>query len=203
LTGSPDDDDLRLARRVAEDDDDEAFEALVARHADRLYGLLHRFVGDAEQAMNLSQETFFKAYKGLKTFSGDSSFFTWLYRIARNVVVSAARYDAARPKVTASLDLSADESSDGPRPTPRADDSGPVERALALERRALVARAVSALPHDFREVVVLRDFEDRSYEEIAELLGLAVGTVKSRLHRARAALADLLRPYFADLKSAT
>lgn len=152
--------------------------------------------------MNLVQETFFKAFRGLKTFSGDAAFFTWLYRIAKNVVTSSARYDAARPKIAASLDDSAVEG--GPTRGAALVSGGPdpAEAALTEERRTLVVRAVAALPSDFREVVVLRDFEDRSYEEIADLLGLAVGTVKSRLHRGRAALAEILRPVFAEARAA-
>jgi RNA polymerase sigma-70 factor, ECF subfamily len=202
VTGYGPEDDRRLVRRVVEDGELAAFDALVARHADRVYGLIHRHVADVDQAMNLAQETFFNAYRGLRGFSGECAFFTWLYRIARNVMTSAARYEAARPKIAASLDAPLGDG-DGTRGDALpASDGDPVERALREERRGLVAKAVVALPEDFREVVVLRDFEDRSYEEIAELLGVAVGTVKSRLHRARAALASALKPVFAEPRAA-
>lgn len=152
--------------------------------------------------MNLAQETFFKAYRGLAGFSGQCAFFTWLFRIARNVMTSAARYDAARPKIAASLDVPAPGATAPRGETLAASDGDPVERALRDERRSLVLKAVAELPPDFREVVVLRDFEDRPYEEIAELLDVAVGTVKSRIHRARAALAEALRPAFAEARAA-
>ncbi|HYC76326.1 MAG TPA: sigma-70 family RNA polymerase sigma factor [Planctomycetota bacterium] len=201
MSGPSADDDWRLVRRVVDDGDRSAFDLLVAKHSDRLYGTLHRVVGDPEQAMNLAQETFFKAWRGLRGFSGEASFFTWLYRIARNAVTSAARYDGARPKISASLDAPSKDDA-RPRIEPAAEGADPAARLLAEERRELVIREVAALPPDFREVVVLRDFEDRPYEEIAELLGVAVGTVKSRLHRGRAALAERLRPAFAGARAA-
>jgi RNA polymerase sigma-70 factor, ECF subfamily len=202
VTGYGAEDDWRLVRRVVDDGDLPAFDALVARYADRVYGLIQRHVADVDQAMNLAQETFFNAFRGLRGFSGECAFFTWLYRIARNVTTSAARREAARPKIAASLDAPVGDGEGTRGDALPAVDGDPVERALSEERRGLVAKAVAALPDDFREVVVLRDFEDRSYEEIAELLGLAVGTVKSRLHRARAALAAALRPAFAESRAA-
>lgn len=196
------DDDWRLVRRVVDGGERSAFDALVDRYADRLYGLLHRQIGDPDIAMNLVQETFFKAYRGLRGFSGDASFFTWLYRIGRNVAASATRYDSARPKIAASLDEPAKEGGDSRGAALAAEGGDPLDDVLAAERRELVTNAVARLPADFREVVVLRDFEDRSYEDIAVLLGVAVGTVKSRLHRGRAALADLLRPVFFEARAA-
>ena len=202
MTGHGAEDDWRLVRRVVDDGDLPAFDALVARHADRVYGLIHRHVGDVDHAMNLSQETFFKAFRGLKGFSGECAFFTWLFRIAKNVLTYAARYDAARPKITVSLDAPPAGGEGSRGDALPASEGDPVEYTLQQERRDLVLKAVTALADDFREVVVLRDFEDRSYEEIAELLGLAVGTVKSRLHRARAALAATLRPVFVETRAA-
>jgi RNA polymerase sigma-70 factor (ECF subfamily) len=165
----------------------EAFEALVQRYQDRLYGLLHRMVGDRERALDLAQDTFLKAWRGLAGFQGQSAFYTWLYRIARNVVISAGRYEAARPRIGISLD-EPDEDGDGPRvPVPMADDS-PSERVLAGERRELVLGAIARLPGEFREIIILRDMQNHAYEEIAEQLEIPVGTVRSRLHRARAEL---------------
>lgn len=196
------DDDWRLVRRVVDGGERSAFDALVDRYADRLYGLLHRQTGDPDHAMNLVQETFFKAYRGLRGFSGEASFFTWLYRIGRNVAASAARYDAARPKVASSLDEPSKDGGETRGAAIAAQGGDPLDDVLAEERRELVTKAVARLPADFREVVVLRDFEDRTYEDIAVLLGVAVGTVKSRLHRGRAALADLLRPAFSEARAA-
>lgn len=186
-------DDLTLAREAVQGQP-EAFDLLVRRHQDRVYGVIHRMVADREKAMDLTQETFLKAWKGLGSFGGQSAFFTWLYRIARNVVMSAGRYDAARPKIRVSLD-EPDRSSDGDgrRMDPEDDLAQPGEGLLVQEQRDLVLEAIQSLPPDFREIVVLRDMQDRSYEEIAELLELPLGTVRSRLHRARMELKERLK----------
>lgn len=185
-------DDLSLVRSAA-GGRPEAFDALVLRHQDRLYGIVHRLVGDPEKAMDLVQETFLKAWRGLPSFEGGSAFFTWLYRIARNVVTSAARYEGVRPKIRVALH-GADE--DGGSMEIEAADAGPELRLSADERRSLVLGAIAALPPDFREIVVLRDMEDRAYEEIADLLEIPVGTVRSRLHRARMELKERLKHAF-------
>lgn len=190
-------DDWALVRRVVDARDLSAFDLLVQRYQDRIYGVIGRLVADAELARDLAQESFLKAYRGLAGFSGGSSFYTWLYRIARNVVTSQQRYDSARPKVSVSLDAPAGERS----PLRLAAPSGgpdPVQSAVESERRRFLLEALAALQPEFREIIVLRDFEDRSYEEIAELLDLPAGTVRSRLHRARTELRERLKPILAD-----
>lgn len=169
----------------------EAFETLVLRHQDRLFGLLHRLVGDPERAMDLAQETFLKAWKGLASFQGESAFFTWLYRIARNVLSSMVRYDQARPRIRASVSSAMDD--DHPRGDFEAFEASPAEVLLTAERKELVLAAVRSLPEEFREVIVLRDFQDLPYEEIAGLLEVPTGTVRSRLHRARLDLRERLK----------
>ena len=186
-------DDLSLAVAAVEGRHD-AFDVLVERHHGRVFGVVHRMVGDREKAMDLTQETFLKAWKGLGGFSGQSAFFTWLYRIARNVVMSQGRYDSARPRIRVSLD-EPDSSGvgEGRRMEPVDATRLPGERLLAEEQQGLVTEAITALPSDFREIVVLRDMQDRPYEEIAELLEIPVGTVRSRLHRARMELKERLK----------
>ena len=172
-----------------------AFETLVHRHQDRIYGFINRMVRDPEKARDLTQEVFFKAWKGLSGFREQSRFATWIYRIAHNVVTSAGRYEAARPKIRASLDGgSEDERCWGPEPASPGDQ--PDESALRSERRRLVLEGVGRLTPDQREMIVLRDMEDRSYEEIAEILDIPVGTVRSRLHRARSELKQRLKHHF-------
>jgi RNA polymerase sigma-70 factor, ECF subfamily len=190
-------DDWLLVRRVVDRDDLHAFDLLVERHQDRVYGMIARLVADAESARDLTQETFLKAYKGLAGFAGGSSFYTWLYRIARNVVTSQLRHEAARPKISASLD--AEEGDRAPlRLVAAGPGPDPVQAAVEAERKKLLLQALAMLQPEFREIIVLRDFEDRSYEEIAELLDLPDGTVRSRLHRARAELRDKLKPILVD-----
>src|SRR5262245_36196844 len=159
--------------------------------------MIAKLVSDAEMARDLTQDTFLKAFKGLGSFSGDASFYTWLYRIARNVVTSHARYEAARPRISASLDVPEGERSPL-RLVPPASGPDPVQGAVEAERRKFLLAALASLQPEFREIILLRDFEDRSYEEIAELLDLPAGTVRSRLHRARMELREILRPILAD-----
>ena len=191
-------DDLTLARE-AQSGRPEAFDRLVERHQDRVYGVIHRMVNDREKAMDLTQETFLRAWKGLGTFGGQSAFFTWLYRIARNVVMSSGRHDAARPKIRVSLDEPASRNEDGDgRSGLDPEDAArlPGEHLLAEERKNLVVEAIASLPSEFREIVILRDMRDQSYEAIAELLDIPLGTVRSRLHRARMELKERLRSVF-------
>ena len=152
-------------------------------------------VGDSDRSRDLTQEVFFKAWKGLKGFREESRFTTWLYRIAHNVVTSALRYDAARPKLRISLDDEGDgDTGRSPDPVSAADE--PDESALRQERRQLLLDAVARLAPDQREMIVLRDMQNRSYEEIAEVLEIPVGTVRSRLHRARLELKERLKHHF-------
>lgn len=161
--------------------DREAFSELVRRHQDFVYGVIQRLVSDRDRAADLTQETFLRAWRGLHHFSGGAAFSTWLYRIARNVVISGARYDAARPKIRASLDDEDNKVGVGLA----AEDEGPGTHAHREETRELVRAAIETLGQEQREVVVLRDLVGKSYEEISELVGVPVGTVRSRLHRAR------------------
>jgi RNA polymerase sigma-70 factor (ECF subfamily) len=182
---------------VVDQEDLAAFDRLVERYQDRLFGVIARLVTDAEMARDLTQDTFLKAFKGLKSFSGDSSFYTWIYRIARNVVTSHARYESARPKVSASLDAETQDRTPL-RLVARAASPDPAQGAIEAERRRYLLAALAALQPEFREIIVLRDFEDRSYDDIAELLDLPAGTVRSRLHRARMELRERLKPILAD-----
>jgi RNA polymerase sigma-70 factor, ECF subfamily len=161
-----------------------AFGELVARWQDRIFAAVYRMTGDAEDARDVAQETFLRAWSGLRTFEGGSAFGTWLYSIALNQVRSEMRRRAALKRGTpASLDAPRGEDGEGldpPSPTRSAEDA-----AAAREHVALLQEAVASLDDDSREVIVLREFQDLSYEEIAEAVGVPVGTVRSRLFRAR------------------
>jgi RNA polymerase sigma-70 factor (ECF subfamily) len=164
-----------------------AFRMLVERHERRIVALLHRLCGCPEQALDLAQETFLSAHRHLGSFRHDSRFSTWLHAIAVNHARAAAR----RRRPSASLDAVA---ADG-RPViaePAADlppVSAGLERADLAQR---IAAALERLDARYREVVVLADMHDASYEEIAETLDIPVGTVRSRLHRGRTELRALL-----------
>lgn len=174
-----------VARAVA--GDDQAFRSLVERYQGRIVALLHRLCGCPEQALDLAQETFLSAYRHLGSFRHDSRFSTWLHSIAVNQARSAAR----RRRPTASLDAVA---SDGRRQIPEPVAVGPTVSA-GLEREDLarrIAAALARLDDRYREVVVLADMHDSSYEEIAAALAIPLGTVRSRLHRGRMELRAIL-----------
>ncbi len=173
-----------------------AFGRLVERYQDALFNGVHRMVSQREDAEDLAQEAFVKAYRGIGAFEGRSSFYTWLYSIAYNVVVSHRRkVGSARHLNPVSLH---EGSEDGGWGCEAEDDS---ERPDAtVERSELHARlegAIAGLEDDYREVIVMRDIEGFDYQAIAEVLGCPEGTVKSRLHRARQALREQLKDLLA------
>lgn len=175
--------------------DSDAFGELVTRHQDRVYRLAFRLSGNPEDALEIAQESFLKAYRALGSFRGESAFYTWVYRIAINEFRSRRRFQSVRP---AEMSLeTASRTGDGEnRPGLKeqlpSDCPGPVEEAVRVERKALVERALAQLDSEQRAIIVLRDIDGRDYEEIADILDCPRGTVKSRLHRARMALKELL-----------
>jgi RNA polymerase sigma-70 factor, ECF subfamily len=179
-------DDALVAR--ARDGDMAAFEELVMRHADRLYGSLRRFGLDDAEAQEVAQETFLRAWRGLKSFRGDARFFTWLYRIGFN---EAQRRLARRPG--ASVVPGGDEALE----TVADAAPGPAAEAEIGELREALVRALGDLPVDLRAPVVLRDVEGLSTREAASVLELSEAAFKSRLHRGRMALRNLLGPWLA------
>jgi RNA polymerase sigma-70 factor (ECF subfamily) len=166
--------------------DSAAFGRLVAAYQDRLYNSLLRVLGSSEDAADIVQDAFVQAFTKLNTFRGTSAFYTWLYRIAFNLAMSHAR----RGHKTTSLDgmkaLVGEEPMDGAP----AVESGLIQQ----ERIDLVHAALAQLGLDYRQILVLREIDGYSYEEIAEILELPVGTVRSRLFRARMHMRDLLAP---------
>ena len=166
--------------------DTAAFGQLVAAYQDRLFNSLLRVLGSAEDAADIVQDAFVQAFTKLDTFRGSSAFYTWLYRIAFNLAMSHAR----RGHKTTSLDgmksLVGDEPMDG-QPTAEAG-------AIRAERAELVHSALAELSMDYRQILVLREIDGCRYDEIAEILDLPVGTVRSRLFRARLQMRDLSAP---------
>ena len=174
--------------------DKKAFDELVIRHKDRIFNLCYRFLGDYEEANDSAQEAFVKAYGSLNTFRLESAFSTWLYRIAVNACknkLGSAAYRAKRK--TVSLDNPGN-NEDGPLPMEIQNGTpSPLARMEEKEKMALVQGALDALPTEFKMAVTLRDVEGLSYEEIAEVTRLNLGTVKSRIARARTDLRNKLR----------
>jgi RNA polymerase sigma-70 factor (ECF subfamily) len=182
--------DAALVAR-ARDGDRAAFDELVLRHEDRVYNMALRMLGNADDALDLAQEVFLSAYRALKAFESKSLFSTWLYRVTVNRCRDEMRRRATvkhtRPRPLGGPDP------DDPPADPPARSASPEEAAASRESMGIVAAAVEALPEDAREVLVLRDVEGLAYEEIAAVLDVPVGTVRSRLFRARSLVRDRLR----------
>lgn len=167
-----------------------AFGRLVERTQDRLYNAVCRLVGNEQDAEDIAQEVFVKAFKNIAQFRGRSLFTTWLYGIMLNSVRSFWRAGGRRP----ALSLNAAGDDDGRAlPDPPASGDGPARSSERREQVEAVQAALAALDAQAREIVVLRDIQGLTYDELAEILALPPGTVKSRLHRARMALKDELQ----------
>ena len=180
--------EAQIVRRVLEGDVN-AFEDLVTEHEKGVYAIAQRMTGNAEDAADMTQETFIKAYNSLSSFRGDSKFSVWLYRIATNVCLDFLRSRSRKPTVSLSV-----EDDDGEEvELDIADESQSPERLLerGLTRDA-VRRGLNALSPEYRQILLLREIQGLSYEEIADVLTLEVGTVKSRIFRARKRLCAFL-----------
>ena len=166
-----------------------AFETLVLEYEKSVYGITQRMTGNAEDAADMTQETFIKAYNSLSNFRGDSKFSVWLYRIATNVCLDFLRSKNRKP--TVSLSVEDDEGEESQMDI--ADESQSPETLLerGLTRDA-VRRGLKALNDEYRQILLLREIQGLSYEEIAQALNLEVGTVKSRIFRARKKLCAFL-----------
>ena len=164
-----------------------AFEQVVAEHSGDVYALLYRLTTDAEEARDLTQETFLRAFQSIGRFRGDANLKTWIYRIAINQARNRWRWWRRRKRdVTVSLDAT-DDRNEQPLSAKLTDDDAidPEQETLAREREGHLRAALLELKRPFREAVILRDVEGFSYEEIAETLKISIGTVKSRLSRGR------------------
>ena len=182
--------DLSLVRRVQRGDKG-AFDALVLKYQHKLVKLVMRYVRNPAEAEDIAQEAFIKAYRALPGFRGDSAFYTWLYRIAINTAKNALVSSKRRP-LEYDLDLQDPEQYE--MHARLKDDETPEHLLLTDEIRETVNGAMGELPEDLRTAIVLREIDGLSYEEIAAAMDCPVGTVRSRIFRAREAIAAELRP---------
>lgn len=174
------------------DRDEAAFRELVAEHRDRVFNLTYRMLGNKAEAEDLAQEVFITVFRSIESFRGDARLSTWLYRVAVNHCKNRIKYLDRR--VTRGHDP-LDDAHDG-----AISDGGPVvsridrpdEARAGTELEAVIRKALTMLEEEHRTLIVLRDLEGLAYEEIMQITGLPEGTVKSRLHRARAALRDAI-----------
>jgi len=166
-----------------------AFERLVAQYEKKVYNLAFRMVGNHEDASDIAQEAFLKVYTSLDQFRGESSFSTWLYRVVSNACLDELRRRARHRVVSIDTPVSVDDPS--PRQIP-SNDPEPGHEIEKAEVQTAVQEGIKELPDDHRIILVLRDIQGLSYEEIAQVLDMPLGTVKSRLNRARLGLRDRL-----------
>jgi RNA polymerase sigma-70 factor (ECF subfamily) len=186
--------DKELVRRVQKGDKG-AFDLLVLKYEHKIVNLVMRYVRDPEQALDISQEAFIKAYRAAPNFRGDSAFYTWMYRIAINTAKNHLVAAGRRP-----LEYDLD-----PQTADQVDIYGrlrdldtPEALALSEEIRGTVNRAIEALPEDLRTAILLRELEGMSYEEIAQTMECPVGTVRSRIFRAREAIDKQISPLLGE-----
>ncbi len=185
--------DLALVRRVQRGEKG-AFDALVIKYQHKVVKLVMRYVRSPAEAEDIAQEAFIKAYRALPQFRGDSAFYTWLYRIAINTAKNAV---ASRDRSPVDYDLDLQNSEESYELQGRLKDSEtPEALALTEEIRVIVNAAMEALPEDLRTAIMLRELEGLSYEEIAASMDCPVGTVRSRIFRAREAIDRSLREVF-------
>jgi RNA polymerase sigma-70 factor (ECF subfamily) len=186
--------DLEAVSRAAEGDHD-AFRVLVERYQDRAYGLALRVMRDEEQARDVVQEAFLKAYRSLDRFEGRSSFYTWFYRVVMNLCIDAKRRQPPGRTVewdeAQALEAPVGTGLDAVDPA-RQQASGPAGDLERAELREIIRRAIEDLPDDARQTLLLREVDGLSYSEIAKSLGIPKGTVMSRLHHARRQVRVLL-----------
>lgn len=180
--------------RAFHEGDKAAFDKLVLKHKDRLFNLCYRLLGDYEEANDSAQETFIKVYRALKRFRFESAFSTWLYRIAVNTCKNKLKSSAYRQKrKMVPLDNPVLANRSQPSREIQDESQSPAIELEKKERMRIIQEAIDALPPEQKEVVTLRDIEGFSYEEVAEITGFNLGTVKSRLARARQDLRKKLR----------
>ena len=182
--------DKKLVKRVQKGDKG-AFDLLVLKYQHKIVNLVMRYVRDPELALDITQEAFIKAYRALPRFRGDSAFYTWMYRIAVNTAKNHLAAQRRRP-LDVELDLQDPEQYD--LHAKLRDTDTPEGVTLGKELKETIERAIAGLPEDLRTAIILRELEGMSYEEIAQTMECPVGTVRSRIFRARDAIAKKVGP---------
>ena len=172
-----------------------AFESLVEKYQGKIYRHLRKMVNDPLQAEDLLQETFLNVYRGLAGFSGAASFSTWLFRIATNSALMYLRRE--RPETVEYNDKLSADSQELIGPSPEL-VATPLERLLSMEGKAKIEEAIDQLPLIYRSVIILRDVEGFSLEEVSNILGASIPAIKSRLHRARNIVRKTLTSYYKE-----
>jgi RNA polymerase sigma-70 factor, ECF subfamily len=175
--------------------DEEAFAEIVRRYRNPITNYLYRFLNDYEEAVDLAQETFVRVYFAIERYHTDYAFSTYIYRIATNLAISEIR-KRKRRKLLSLTGLFQTEEDSETEFQPPDERSLPDEDLMENEQSRVIAKAIATLPDKYRAPIVLRDVEGKSYEEVATILNLGLGTTKSRISRARGLLKEKLKHYF-------
>jgi len=178
--------DSQLVARVQKGDK-QAFDLLVLKHQYKVHAIISRYIKDFDEVNDVVQEAFIKAYRALENFRGESAFYTWLYRIAVN---TAKNYLVSRNRRPPSLDIDATSSQYSEENSQLQDHDSPENILYKDELESIISNAIKELPEDLRTALMLREFEDLSYEQISDIMDCPVGTVRSRIFRAREALEE-------------
>lgn len=182
--------DVELVRRV-QAGDTRAFDLLVLKYQHKILHLIGRYVHDPSSAQDVAQEAFIKAYRGLRNFRGDSAFYTWLYRIAIN---TAKNFLVTESRRTPDYEINAEDAEHLNGESGLKEYATPERELLSEEIKRQIFKAIEDLPEDLKSAIVLRELEGMSYEEIAQVMECPIGTVRSRIFRAREAIDRQLRP---------
>ena len=182
--------DQALVERVQKGDK-QAFDVLVLKYQNKIIQLVYRYVHDSDEARDVAQEAFIKAYKAIGRFRGESAFYTWIYRIAIN---TAKNYLVASGRRPPRADIDAQDAEQYEGATGLKEYATPERVLLKDEIQETIARAIDELPDDLRTAITLRELEGLSYEEIAQTMECPIGTVRSRIFRARDAIDSKLKP---------
>jgi len=186
--------DQQLVKQVQKGDK-RAFDLLVKKYQHKIIGLVGRYVYDHHEAMDVAQEAFIKAYRALPKFRGDSAFYTWLYRIAIN---TAKNHLVAKGRRPPDVDVDVDDAQHHTTNHGLKEIENPENQLYKAELEKAVYQVLDQLPEDLRMALTLREFEGMSYEDIANVMGCPVGTVRSRIFRAREAVDKVIKPMMND-----
>ncbi len=181
--------DKQLVERVKKGDK-RAFDLLVLKYQHKILALISRYIRDHDEVQDVAQEAFVKAYRALPNFRGDSAFYTWIYRIAIN---TAKNYLVARNRRPPGTDVDVEDAEYFEGPSALKDIETPENKLYGVELKRVVENAIKNLPEDLRAAVTLREFDGLSYEDIADVMECPVGTVRSRIFRAREAIDKQVR----------
>lgn len=182
--------DQQLVSRVQQGDK-AAFDLLVLKYQHRIAALVSRFISDSDEVQDVTQESFIKAYRALGKFRGDSQFYTWLYRIAVN---TAKNYLVSRNRRPPSGDIDVEDAVHFEGQSQLKDIDSPERKMMGDQLMGVVENAINGLPEDLRSALTLREYDGLSYEEIAQVMGCPVGTVRSRIFRARETVDKAIKP---------